>query len=293
MAKKQPSPPLIEPRVFQSVGEIESGIAKLERRVQEVKDLDAAAAYLNHTGADQVIEANVRDTIRDVFGASSPEFERYQYISFWSEGYVMGSTNSEMVKSMERGRQKMIGILNGLVNRLKEKQEDFLNTRSTLPSNDESSRTAQKTNDVFVVHGRDEEMKQHVARILSRLGLNPIILHERPNAGRTIIEKFELNAATGFAIVLLSPDDKGCLAEDDPASARLRARQNVILELGYFVGKLGRSRVFPLKRGDDIEVPSDFSGVVYTAFDSAGLWRFELVRELQEAGYQVDANAIV
>lgn len=149
------------------------------------------------------------------------------------------------------------------------------------------------TKDVFVVHGRDEEMKQAVARTLSRLELNPVVLHEQPNHGRTLIEKFERNANVQFAVVLLSPDDMGFLSGDDPSSAKPRARQNVIIELGYFVGALKRERVFALKRDGQMELPSDFSGVVYTPYDSGGRWQFDLVRELKAAGYAVDANNIV
>jgi predicted nucleotide-binding protein len=150
-----------------------------------------------------------------------------------------------------------------------------------------------QTSGVFIVHGHDEEMKQHVARVINMLGLSPIILHEQPNSGKTIIEKFEKNADVLFAVVLLSPDDMGFAASGNPEMAKPRARQNVVLELGYFVGKLGRSRVIALKRGDGMELPSDISGVAYTCYDPAGHWKFELVRELKTAGYTVDANKIV
>jgi predicted nucleotide-binding protein len=146
---------------------------------------------------------------------------------------------------------------------------------------------------VFVVHGHDDEIKQHVARTLSKLGLNPIILHEQPNQGKTIIEKFEVNADVSFAVVILSPDDMAFPLGGDAKHARTRARQNVILEQGYFAGRLGRNRVFCLKRGDNLELPSDFSGIVYTPYDSAGHWQFELVRELKAAGHAVDANALL
>jgi predicted nucleotide-binding protein len=152
---------------------------------------------------------------------------------------------------------------------------------------------APSANKVFVVHGHDGEMKQYVARVLDKLGLNPVILHEQNNAGKTIIEKFIDNSDVSFAVVLLSPDDKGYPASASAKSAKSRARQNVILELGFFIGKLGRDRVFTLKQSNDLEIPSDFAGVLYTLFDSAGQWRFELVRELQAAGYAVDANKLL
>lgn len=166
----------------------------------------------------------------------------------------------------------------------------------TLKSDTPNPGTKPKSNatsEVFIVHGHDEEMKQAAARIVFRLKLNPIILHEQANEGRTLIEKFEKNSDVQFAIVLLSPDDLGYVAKCDPATARHRARQNVVLELGYFVGRLGRSRVFALKRDGDLELPSDLSGIVYTSYDVGGKWQFELARELKAAGYSIDANSIL
>ncbi|HEY3899585.1 MAG TPA: nucleotide-binding protein [Chthoniobacter sp.] len=145
------------------------------------------------------------------------------------------------------------------------------------------------TTDVFVVHGRDNEAKETVSRFIERLGLNPIILHEQANKGRTIIEKFEDHAEVQFAVILLTPDEVGRLASEPSAELELQARQNVIFEMGYFLGRIGRERVFALKKGD-VQVPSDYDGVVYTPMDSAGAWKMHLVRELKAAGFEVDAN---
>ena len=127
--------------------------------------------------------------------------------------------------------------------------------------------TTPKSNRVFVVHGHDNEMKQAVARTVERLGLEAIILNEQPNHGRMLIEKIEHYSDVGFAVVLLSPDDTGYLNACGLEAARVRARQNVILELGYFAGKLGRERVMALHRGG-IEFPSDYDGVLYMPYDS-------------------------
>lgn len=149
------------------------------------------------------------------------------------------------------------------------------------------------TNDVFVVHGHDVEMKQAVARILAKIGLNPIILHEQPNKGKTLIEKFEKNADVQFAVVLLSPDDMAYEITTTSTDSKPRPRQNVILELGYFIGRLSRERVFALKREGELELPTDITGVIYTPYDNAGHWHLKLVRELKALGYDVDANALV
>ena len=148
----------------------------------------------------------------------------------------------------------------------------------------------QTNRQVFLVHGHDEAMKQTVARYLEKLDLDPIILHERPDKGRTIIQKFEDHADVAFAVVLLTPDDEGRRRGTD--QNELRARQNVILELGYFIGRLGRERVCALKGAGVIE-PSDLHGVLYVPFDDGGAWKLVLARELRAAQIVVDLNLAV
>jgi len=151
------------------------------------------------------------------------------------------------------------------------------------------SRTASSppSGKVFIVHGH-AGAEQAVARFHGRLGLEAVILHERPNQGRTVIEKFEAHSDVGFAVVLLTPDDVGCTKDGE---LRPRARQNVVLELGYFIGKLGRSHVSALKQGD-IELPSDILGVLWEPLDDHGGWQLKLAKELQAAGYDVDLNKV-
>lgn len=145
-------------------------------------------------------------------------------------------------------------------------------------------------NKIFIVHGHDEAARESVARFIERLGFEAIILHEQANKGMTIAEKLESNADIGFAVVLLTPDDFGRVKTNKEEESR--ARQNVIMELGYFMGRLGRDKVCTLKKGD-IEIPSDHIGVVYNEYDSAGAWRQALARELNAAGYDVDWNLVM
>jgi predicted nucleotide-binding protein len=141
---------------------------------------------------------------------------------------------------------------------------------------------------VFVVHGHDEGAREAVARFIQVLGFRPIILHESANEGRTVIEKVEAYGDVGFAVVLLTPDDEG---RANGGTLAPRARQNVLLELGYFIGRLGRNHVCALKRGD-LEIPSDFGGVVYEPFDTSGGWKLALGRELKAAGFAIDWNKV-
>lgn len=143
---------------------------------------------------------------------------------------------------------------------------------------------------VFIVHGHDEGPREMVARFITDLGLQPIILHEQVNQGKTVAEKLDMFGNVGYAVVLLTPDDMGRRASEPNESPR--ARQNVVLELGYFLGRLGRERVTALKKGD-VEIPSDYLGVVYTRFDEGGAWRLKLAQELRSTGYQIDLNRVI
>lgn len=146
------------------------------------------------------------------------------------------------------------------------------------------------SNKVFIVHGHDGEARETVARFLSDIGFEPIILNEQANQGRTIIEKVEANSDVGFAVVLLTPDDLG--RAKSATDLEPRSRQNVLLELGYFMAKLGRDKVCALRRGE-VSIPSDFAGVVWEEMDTAGGWRQKLGRELQAAGHPVDWNKVM
>jgi hypothetical protein len=138
---------------------------------------------------------------------------------------------------------------------------------------------------VFIVHGRDNEAKQEVARFISDLGLEPIILHEQASSGMTIIEKIErYTNDADFALVLYTPCDHGRGAHETKVAARSRARQNVVFEHGYLMAKLGRENVCALVKGD-IETPNDISGVVYVSLDSFGGWKNEVAKELKACGY--------
>jgi predicted nucleotide-binding protein len=142
---------------------------------------------------------------------------------------------------------------------------------------------------IFVVHGRDNARKYELVRLLDRTtGRDVQVLHEQANRGATILEKLERHVqAAGYAVVLLTGDDEGRLRGKDDLALNARARQNVIFELGVFLGSLGRSRVAVLFE-DGVELPSDLDGLVYIPLDSAGGWRVALLKELVAAGIAVD-----
>ncbi len=145
---------------------------------------------------------------------------------------------------------------------------------------------------IFIVHGHDEGAKHKIARFIDDLGFRATILDEQPSKGQTIIDKFEEHAdEAGFAIVLLTADDVGA-PKDNKNEFKPRARQNVILELGYFMHGLSRKRVCVLHE-ESVELPSDIHGIVYVSLDSGDGWKLKLGKELQTVGYSVDMNKII
>ena len=146
-------------------------------------------------------------------------------------------------------------------------------------------------NSVFLVHGHDNALREMAARFMEKLGLEVVILQEQVSRGATIIEKLERHSFVQFAVVLMTADDVGGKKNAGPENLQARARQNVILELGYFMGKIGRTHVCVLYESG-VELPSDYYGVVFIEIDTHGAWRYSLAKELRQGGLSVDLNRL-
>ncbi|GEM_PF-1044947 len=260
-------------------------------------------------------DATVR--IRTIFGSeSSPWHEIMPLIN------EMKELDSPLSKKNVVGR--VLAMLRSFYSEVQDiwtdrGTQDDVDTSSEMPENEAGRDSA--SNKVFVVHGHDHTRMQALTRWLEDLELMPIVLHEQPSRGDTIVEKLESHDKVAFAVVLLTPDDVGAMKKDrddlQPRArqnmvfelghfiARLgrrrtralddlqpRARQNVVLELGYFMAKLGRIRTRALVV-EGVEIPSDYSGVVYIKIDREDAWKHKLARELKAAGLPIDMNKIV
>lgn len=169
----------------------------------------------------------------------------------------------------------------------------FLSEVMQTKSHPSPTRTsATDTRRVFLVHGHDEAAREKVARFLEKLEFTPIILHEQPNMGRTIIEKFADYSDVAYAVVLLTADDIGGTKGTNTNQLAARARPNVLFELGYFIGKLGRDHVCALHE-TGVEILSDYSGVLYVTLDVTNAWRLHLAREMKAAGLPLDMNKAI
>lgn len=205
---------------------------------------------------------------------------------------VIGGSSSlpQLIKDLHEDIDAKVRYLESVKGRL-DLFDEVPSAAATLPR---AAKTAVRADpgSIFVVHGHDDHIKEEVLRFLAQVTtLKPVVLHEEANQGRTIIEKFEDHASdAAFAVVLVTSDDEGRARGDD--DLKPRARQNVVFELGFFFGALGRSRVAALyQAGTDL--PSDMSGVLYTELDDRGAWKMELAREMNAAGLPVDLNKVL
>ena len=282
MAKPKAQPQTEPPKLLVARSEAE---ARLTERIEKGKEL-----------AERTIqsESELKQAQNDFFTWSDFNVELLRRIFTTSEfsdrynssaGFVIISEQPlyQEIESFREDVQRKIRKLESVRERL-----ELIPTAETMAPTEDARPVAAVSRKVFVVHGHDEAAREKAARFLERLNLSPIILHEQANAGRTLIEKFETFSDVGFAVVLLTPDDVGAAA-GDTANLKSRARQNVIFELGFFIGRLGRNHGCAL-HGGGVELPSDFHGVVYVDFDAGGAWQLRLAKELKEAGIPVDMN---
>ena len=230
-------------------------------------------------------QRNTRIAIERTFGDESPNVAEFNDISFFPRMFVSGMSTTPSYLS---GLNTAAAVLESMVAEIEEYWKDDVAESPESPMGSTASVTVTKR--VFVVHGRDEGTLNTVVNFLTRLQVETIVLQEQPNEGRTIIEKFEDYSQVGFAVVLCTPDDIGSLVSDRD-NLKPRPRQNVVLEWGFFIGKLGRNRVCALIK-DEVEIPSDNAGIIYIQLDDSRGWQMELFKELKSAGFAIDANLL-
>ncbi len=254
----------------------EKALKILTELIEEIKNT-------NYDQRKSVIE-KAKMTVRKIFGSNSINFKEFKEIKYGLRFLTSNTPKQRFYEYWEKTDKKnMISKLSAYIDELELDIDDDI----VKPTEIE-----QLSDQIFIVHGRDEEIKEAVKNVLIKLDLEPIILHEQANKGRTILEKFEDYSNVSYTIILLTPDDKGCLKNE--SSLKERARQNVVFEFGFFVGKLRRDHVFILyKESESFEKPSDIDGLIYCNYDENGAWKMKLVKEMNAIGYQIDANKLI
>ena len=242
---------------------------KLEKIIAEIDNLVNHAVTAN-TPAFRAWKNETERFLIKRFGENSYEYENFMDTKFSPTVYVM---DTDLVKKCREGLTTSKLVFQSYLSEMDEE--------AVVPI---TPRNADSFNKVFIVHGHDGELKHAVARLVEKQGLEAIILSEQVNKGKTIIEKFEENSDVSGAICLFTADDLGrAKAKTDEQP---RARQNVVFEAGYFMGKLGRNRVVIIAESG-VELPSDMQGIVYTNKNN---WEVDVLRELKVMGYPIDFN---
>lgn len=278
---------IIDKEEFRTVlnARIATGVEILERPIQRIAELDNAK--IDYDLWSDYNEEFLKQSFDNPYNEYKKDYQQEYAVGF----YLGESSPQEKLNDFKETVGKKVNVLKKLLSKIDLLKVDLPIRRHALVEAASVEVTkAEMCKDVFIVHGHNNEIKEAVARTLQKLDLNPIILHEQANSGKTIIEKFEKHSNVGFAIVLLTDDDLGKSKKDELDNAR--ARQNVILEMGYFIGKLGRDKVCPLY-SKGVELPSDLYGLLYIELDSSAHWQISIAKELKAAGYSIDLNKLI
>ncbi len=220
-------------------------------------------------------------------------------VLFWSHETAdkLVLPNHENLVSAKDKKYLIENIVKGKVKGVYLCTEKFLPSTENKPSPNQSTTSASGnlSRRIIVVSGTDEEMNQALNGALTKLSLIPLVLCEEPSQGKKIVENFSRDYAdVAFAVVLLSPDDFGYAKNEAATKRKLRPKQDVVFELGFLLGNLGKGNVLVFFREcANFEIPTDFEGIKFTAFDDRDSWKLALIRELSNCGYNIDTHRIL
>lgn len=248
-------------------------IEQLKKVTNEIDDL--LEKRVDNEDEDFIIwKVKSESIIKEIYGPDSEEYKKLKETIF---GPLIISSNAD--------NDYYIKICSEDLIRTRAEFKAYIEILDNDTQNDETKDIVKNYERIFLVHGHDGEIKQSVARIIEKQGINAVILSEQINQGKTVIEKIEENSDVGAAVCLFTNDDK-CI---DNGEEKYRARQNVVFETGYFIGLLGRKNVICIFE-DGVEIPSDMSGIVYTDKEKCEL---NLLRELKTMGFNIDMNKLL
>lgn len=298
MAHRTTPPPKPE-RPILTVEQKRRCIDRLSKRIEKLEAFEPQTVQKRFPPEVTALGNAIDEALSAAFGHGTVEYRRYSSATRLDHGPHFVSTTfhgggqddgaHQARQYLAEGKQRSIVLLKQAILTLQDEIDDQEHDGPAAVSTPAAAPVS-RGRKVFVVHGHDEAALQAVARFLEKLKLEAIVLREQPDQGRTIIEKFEDYASeVGFAVVLLTPDDlAGAAATPSQTS---RARQNVIFELGYFVGKLGRGNACLLRKGE-VEIPSDLYGVFYSEMDAGEGWKLKLAREFTAVNLDFDSDQV-
>ena len=235
---------------------------------------------LKYKDKDQLdkLKRRLRMLVTNILGKGSSYYSEIVTITYFPSVSYSNMPESIGIDAWDFGKNRTINLIDTIIEEL----ELFPKAVHIESINDKSIDRSK----VFIVHGHDDGAVDKVARFVGKLGFEAIILHEQSSSGDTIIEKIIRYSDVGFGIVLYTECDVGAV-KSQPENLRSRARQNVVFEHGFLIGKIGKENVTALVKGN-IEKPNDISGVVYISLDESDGWKSSLAREMIASGYDVD-----
>lgn len=270
---------------------MKSALPRLEKRISDLRAFDPTKVTRRGDPKTKSAENAIDDFLTKTFGVGTVEYNRYASATNLdtSSLYVGRSTPlHKVIEGLQYGKGRAIEILEGIKGSFLEEIELAAPTTAEQVAQDAQPDLASR--EIFVVHGSDHGTRSTVARFLEKLDLKAIILDEEANKGRTIYQKFRDHSTVAYAVVLFTPDDEGRRA-DNSELLKLRPRQNVVYELGFFSAKLGDKNVCVL-HSDGVDILSDLSGVLYIALDREEAWQFKLAKEMKAVGIEIDLNKV-
>jgi predicted nucleotide-binding protein len=247
--------------------------------IQDLLNQAQEISYQN--GKRDAVEKRAEMLFRKIFNDKTPYIKSLKEITYSPQIWHTETPESVFESKFNDGKDKLLNLLRVVYEDL---QLNIIPMKSTSIAD---------SRDVYIVHGYNEQMKSVVVRAIEQLKLASVILHEHPDKGKNIFQKFTDYPNPIYVIVLLSADEVAYEKDHSPETAQYRATQNVILELGYFIGKIGRERVLVLHETvSNFEIPTDYRGIPFVPFDKVGGWISELVKNLTALGIYIDENSL-
>ncbi|MBR5940795.1 MAG: nucleotide-binding protein [Neisseriaceae bacterium] len=257
-----------------------SDLDKLKDLIQQADKL-LAQEVTNSLPEFKVWRLNVQRFLEHKFGKDSTETQFFNHKIYFSS--IFSETEDKEISICKKGITETKLILETYLEEMEESQNSL--------NENKDNRNIDLTK-VFIVHGHNDAIKEKVARLVEKQGLEAIILGEQTGGSKTIIERLEYHIneqGIGAAICLFTADDTGKANKEEDYKSR--ARQNVVFETGWCIGKLGRERIVVIAENtenDKIELPSDMQGVVYINKN----WEVDMLKELRNMGFKIDLNKI-
>ena len=274
-----------------NINQMKSALPRLEKRIDDLLAFDPKEATRRGDPRTKTLENAIDDLLTRTFGVGTVEYNRYASATNLDTSSLYAGRPTplpEIIEGLQYGKARAIEILEGIRDGFLEEIE--LNEPPTFEKVKQNNQRNLKSREVFVVHGTEHGTRDTVARFLEKLNLQPIILDEEANEGRTIHQKFRDHSTVAYAVVLFTPDDEGRRV-DSSENLNRRPRQNVVYELGFFSAQLGDKNVCVLY-SDGVDILSDLSGVLYIALDMGGAWQLKLAKEIKAAGIEIDMNLV-